>query len=72
MPTSITLWLKTAGGGGIGSMRRGYDAGEVGNRSEGSETWADTQPVPLWEGRKRQDIGERGIVPEGKVRSATG
>jgi endonuclease YncB( thermonuclease family) len=34
--------------------------------------WADLQPVPPWEGRKRQDIGERGIVPEGKVRSATG
>jgi len=34
--------------------------------------WADPQPVPPWEWRKRQDIGERGIVPEGKVRSATG
>jgi len=33
---------------------------------------ADPQPVPPWEWRKRQDIGERGIVPEGKVRSATG
>ena len=34
--------------------------------------WADPQPVPPWEWRKRQDIGEGGIVPEGKVRSATG
>jgi endonuclease YncB( thermonuclease family) len=34
--------------------------------------WVDPHPVPPWEWRKRQDIGEGGIVPEGKVRSATG
>jgi hypothetical protein len=66
--TSITRWSKTAGAEyAPGDSELEKDAREAKNM-----VWADPQPVPPWEWRKRQDIGEGGIVLEGKVRSATG
>ena len=55
--TSIEYWSKTAGAGGIGSMRLGLRSWkELRRKREKAERGpqADPQPVPPWEWRKRK------------------